>query len=73
MTAFVASGCVTNNFCNAKEQSRILFASEPGVSEYFATKEEAGNIGQEKIDLGYRVIVEQVYDDNPNLWRRVEL
>lgn len=73
MTAFVASGCVTNNFCNAKEQSRILFASEPGVSEYFATKEEAGNIGQEKIDLGYKVIVEQVYEDNPNLWRRVEL
>lgn len=72
-TAFIASGCVTNNFCNIKEQSRIMFATEPGVSDYFSTEEEAKDIGQEKLDLGYRVIVEQVYEENPNLWRRVEL
>lgn len=74
-TAFVATGCVTNNFCNVKEQSRILFAVEPGVSEYFATEEEAKtkDISQEKLDLGYKYVVEQVYEDNPNLWRRVEL
>lgn len=68
LTAAVASGC-TSNFCKNIEKSRILFAIEPGVSEYFSSEEEAKKDPKE----GYTYTYEQVFETNPNLWRRVEV
>ena len=39
-TAITASSC-TANMCTNLEKCRILFAYEPGISEYFKTREEA--------------------------------
>lgn len=73
ITAFLASGCVTNNFCTTEEKSRILFATEPGVSEYYSTEEEAKALDSDLAEKGYWVITEKVFENNDNLWRRIEV
>lgn len=65
--AIVATSC-TSNFCTNVEKSRILFAIEPGVSEYFISEEKA----KKDLKEGYTYTIEQVYSTNPNLWRRIE-
>ncbi len=69
MTAVLSSGC-TNNMCTNLEKCRMLFAYEPGVSEYFDSEEEANKVGG--IDTSaYNITIEKVDADNNNLWRRV--
>lgn len=66
MSAFIASSC-TSNFCMSSEKSRILFAIEPGVTEYFSSKAEA----EEQKNEEYSYVIEQVFSENENLWRKV--
>ncbi len=68
MAAFIATGC-TSNFCTNIEKSRMLFATDPGVSTYYASEEEAVAAKKE----GYNYFIEQVYSDNDHLFRSVEV
>ena len=72
LSAIVATSC-TSNFCTSKEKSRMLFAMEPGVSVYYASEEEANShVHEYEHKDNYEYVVEQVYDDNPNLWRSIQ-
>lgn len=72
LSALVATSC-TSNFCTSKEKSRMLFAIDPGVSVYYESEEAAKEHADEKADQeNYTYVVEQVYSDNPNLWRSVQ-
>ncbi len=68
LTAAVTSSC-TSNFCKNIEKSRILFAVDPGVSEYFDSETKA----KSSLKEGYTYKVEQVYESNSHLWRRIEI
>lgn len=68
MAAFITTGC-TSNFCTNIEKSRMLFATDPGVSTYYASEEEAINAKKE----GYNYFIEKVFDDNDHLYRSVEV
>ena len=66
-TVFIASSC-TGNFCTNEDKSRILFAVEPGVSNYYNSELEA----QAAIDIhlsGTNSYKEQV--EGSNVWRVV--
>ena len=58
------SSC-TASFCSTAETARMMYAGEPGVSQY-VTQEEAQNT-----ETSGLVSVEQVFADNPNLYRIV--
>ena len=49
--AVVLSGC-TNSFCSAKDKAHILYAIDFGVSEYYATQEEAQAVAGENDQVG---------------------
>lgn len=69
--AVFALGSCTADFCSTEEKTRMLFAVEPGVSVYYESKEaaEAARLDTEN----YKYLIEQVYEDNPNVWRSVEI
>ena len=68
--AVVLSSC-TANFCSVKEKSRILFAVEPGVSEYFDSQAEAeAEAAKYSADEGYTYVTpEQI--SGTNIWQLV--
>lgn len=70
MTAILASSC-TSNFCTNTEKSRMLFAIEPGVSEYYDSKEDVEKAAANAEAAGYTCSYEKVYADNDNLWRSI--
>lgn len=76
-SAYALSSC-TANFCTNKEKSRILFAMEPGVSEYYNSKDaaEADRSNAKYYDKDGNAKYaftepEQVFTGNENLWRMV--
>lgn len=74
---FVLSSC-TASFCTNKEKSRILFAMEPGVTEYFDSEQSAlSNQDNTKYkdnngNLLYTFTTpERAFPGNDNVWKMV--
>ena len=79
LSAVLVSGC-TKSFCSDKDLSNILFAIDPGVSTYLDASEVAeytAAIDAKNAELEegkrYTYIAEQVFDNNPNLYRVIEI
>lgn len=76
-TAFTLSAC-TASFCTNKEKSRILFAMEPGVTEYYNSKDAAltDQANAKYADSQGNVLYtftepEQAFEGNNNIWKMV--
>ena len=64
LAALTISGCTTS-FCSTVETARMMYAYEPGVSEYHSYEDIQSFVSTE---LQY---VEKVFDDNDDLYRIV--
>lgn len=74
---FALSSC-TASFCTNNEKSRILFAMEPGVTEYYASKDAAekdmasAKFADKDGNLLYTFTTpEQAFPGNNNVWKMV--
>lgn len=66
MGVVALSGC-TNSFCTVVDKTHILYAIDHGVSQYYATEEEAqGKIPEGASETSYKI--GKVDSENANLW-----